>query len=124
MVDLGELRHMDVQHRAAEISDNEFSDFLMAIVPDVIAELTALRAKATAGEMYANAIGRIESALGRIGNVSVDETVREVEALVMKLRLAAGVAVRGPRFTDAHMEAAANEVADELRSALNGEGSL
>lgn len=63
MVDLGELRHMDVQHRAAEISDNEFSDFLMAIVPDVIDELTALRAKVAAGERLRHALANADRSL-------------------------------------------------------------
>ncbi len=63
MVDLGELRHMDVQHRAAEISDNEFSDFLMAIVPDVIDELTALRAKVAAGERLRYALANADRSL-------------------------------------------------------------
>ncbi len=71
---------------------------------------------------YANAIGRIDCALGRVGAKPLDETVRAVEELAAKLRLVASVAARGPRFTDRHMEAAAEQVLDELRAALRGEG--
>lgn len=107
--------------------------------PEIAAELVAaangndmrrLRAEYDRGRQagrhdvgkYANAIGRIDCALGRVGAKPLDETVRAVEELAEKLRLVAAVADRGPRFTDRHMESAAEQVVDELRAALRGEG--
>lgn len=65
---------------------------------------------------------RAQSAVRR----SVESDFRFLLALVEErealLRLARGVVERGPRFTDRHMEAAADSVVEELRRALAGEG--
>ena len=62
------------------------------------------------GARVGHLLDEMDEWIGRAGEA--DRSVSRAEALLS----------RGPRFTDVHMEAAADYVLDELRAALRGDG--